>query len=32
MIRKKRLVKLWGVLEELNVGIENVDIDDLDKW
>ncbi|HHQ1294910.1 TPA: bile-regulated transcriptional regulator BrtA [Listeria monocytogenes] len=32
MIRKKRLAKLRGALEELNVGIENADIDDSDKW
>ncbi|HDM9639687.1 TPA: TetR/AcrR family transcriptional regulator [Listeria monocytogenes] len=32
MIRKKRLAKLREALEELNVGIENADIDDSDKW
>ncbi|HAC0005135.1 TPA_asm: TetR family transcriptional regulator [Listeria monocytogenes] len=32
MIRKKRLAKLRGALEELNAGIENADIDDSDKW
>ncbi|EAD1037351.1 TetR/AcrR family transcriptional regulator [Listeria monocytogenes] len=32
MIRKKRLAKLRESLEELNVGIENADIADSDKW
>lgn len=32
MIRKKRLAKLRKALEELNVGIENADIADSDKW
>ncbi|EAC9592575.1 TetR/AcrR family transcriptional regulator [Listeria monocytogenes] len=32
MIRKKRLAKLREALEELNVGIENADIADSDKW
>lgn len=32
MIRKKRLAKLGEALEELNVGIENADIADSDKW
>ncbi|EPX8710148.1 bile-regulated transcriptional regulator BrtA [Listeria monocytogenes] len=32
MIRKKRLAKLPESLEELNVGIENADIADSDKW
>lgn len=32
MIRKKRLAKLREALEELNVGIENADIDNSDKW
>ncbi|WP_072225458.1 bile-regulated transcriptional regulator BrtA [Listeria monocytogenes] len=32
MIRKKRLAKLREALEELNVGIENADIVDSDKW
>ncbi|EAC4328709.1 TetR/AcrR family transcriptional regulator [Listeria monocytogenes] len=32
MIRKKRLAKHREALEELNVGIENADIADSDKW
>ncbi|EIQ7387990.1 TetR/AcrR family transcriptional regulator [Listeria monocytogenes] len=32
MIWKKRLAKLREALEELNVGIENADIADSDKW
>ncbi|EAF5052977.1 TetR/AcrR family transcriptional regulator [Listeria monocytogenes] len=32
MIRKKHLAKLREALEELNVGIENADIADSDKW
>ncbi|MBO8960336.1 TetR/AcrR family transcriptional regulator [Listeria monocytogenes] len=32
IIRKKRLAKLREALEELNVGIENADIADSDKW
>ncbi|EKZ4543889.1 TetR/AcrR family transcriptional regulator [Listeria monocytogenes] len=32
MVRKKRLAKLREALEELNVGIENADIADSDKW